>query len=117
MIAWFKSVAVRKQVGFVQTPDGENFVVMRPEQLAELESIVSDEAFVDALSAGVTDAIGGAVSQVKAGEPLRLSKEGALLRNECVAQAVEDGVNDAMHGNVRKLRAGERLSDLRASQG
>src|SRR5690606_21950956 len=57
LLAWLAQVGRSGSFGVLRTPEGEEFVVARPEHLAELDSILSDPGFVEALEQGVSDVV------------------------------------------------------------
>lgn len=98
--------------GLMRTSDGADFVVMKPEQLAEIEAILSDPAFAAALEAGVSDAAHGRVSRVPRGLPLRDAASGVFPCDASAANAIEQGCADALAGRTSRLSAGRSLKDL-----
>jgi hypothetical protein len=112
MIAWLHDVARHRSFGLIRTPDGDDFVVMRPEQVAELDAILSDHAFMSAVESGVSDALHGRVRRVERGAGLN-DVAGALpVCGSAMAAAVETGVKDALAGRVSKLEHGQSLGGL-----
>lgn len=80
------------QIGQIHLPSGQTLVVMRPEQLGDLESIVSDPAFLAALESGVQDLERQHVSPANAARPAGQSSG--------LADAIERGVDDLLAGRL-----------------
>ncbi len=110
-IGWFRSL--HKHVGRVRTPDGDEFLVLRPEQLADLDAILSDPALFEALDSGVGDARAGRAMNVSGAETLRASLDAATPCDPAMVKAVESGIADVLNGRTIPLKAGESLGNAR----
>ena len=109
LLAWLAQLGRSGSFGVLRTPEGEEFVVARPEHLAELDSILSDPGFVEALEQGVSDVV---AARVRTMEGSLGGKGGTLASRPEVAEAVERGVEDLREQRLSTLRERGRLSDL-----
>lgn len=109
LLAWLAQVGRSGSFGVLRTPEGEEFVVARPEHLAELDSILSDPGFVEALEQGVSDVV---AARIRTMEGSLGGKGGALASTPEVAEALEKGAEDILKQRLTTLREGGRLSDL-----
>lgn len=112
LVAWLKDVTHHRQFGFLRTPDGEDFVVMRPEQLAELDAILADPAFAAAVEDGAADIMHGRSTRVGRGMSLQDASDDTVPVDDSLAAAVDEGVDDVVEGRVRQLQRGRTLEDL-----
>ena len=110
--AWLKRLSKQRRIGLLRTSDGDDFVVMDPARIAELESILSDPVFLKALEAGVADVKRGRLKRVARGLTLRDVADKSVPCNEAMATAVERGVKDVRAGKLSALRSGQSLADL-----
>ncbi len=111
LLDWLRNLG-QKRFGFLRTPDGDEFVVLRPEQISELESILADPEFFAAVEHGIADLQAGRVLSVADGRALGEAVQGVSPCNPAVASAVERGVDDVLAGRVAGLRGGQPLSSL-----
>lgn len=109
---WLKGIARTQRFGLIRTSEGDDFIVVRPEQIAELDAILSDPAFLAVVESGVSDVALRRVKRVKRGLTLRHAAEGTLPCDSSMAVAVEKGVKDVLAGKVSKLRKGQTLQNL-----
>ena len=116
ILLWLHSIT--EVFGVLRVPDErcpsrvDEYVVMRPEHLSELETIVNDPAFLAALEAGVADATDGRVRRLAAGASLSSLIDDAPPCDPTMTRAIERGIDDAAAGRVRTLDEGQSLRDL-----
>ncbi|MFN0133660.1 MAG: hypothetical protein ACKVW3_14175 [Phycisphaerales bacterium] len=106
IVEWFLSLLSPARHGFVQLPDGNEFVVLRPQQLADLNAIISDPAFAEALESGVADALSGRTTRT---QDLRAGLLGGMACDASMADSVERAVADIAAKRVGRSRSGESL--------
>jgi len=112
IVNWLRRLLENGAFGFLRTPDGEEFVVLRPRQLADLDVILSDPAFLSVLERGVSDAVAGRTMPLDASPELRNALHQAAPCSPAMAEAVDRGVADAMSGRTHHAQEGETLADL-----
>lgn len=115
VVSWLRGLSSQRRFGIMCDPDGTEFIVMRPAQLAELDLILADPILMGAIEAGAADVQHGRTRTVGDGQPLSraINVASELLSQPQAAAAVERGVDDVIHGRVRTLGPGQSLRDLR----
>lgn len=101
----------KDHISVIRTPDGDDLVVMRPEHLSDLQTVVNDPSFISALEQGLADLAAGRVHTLLPGEHLSDLVARVTAGPEIVA-AIEEGLEDIAAGRVQVLKNGRPLSDL-----
>lgn len=117
LLGFLKGISRDGRFGLIRTPDGSDFVVVRPEQIAHLEAVLSDPAFIAAIESGVRDVAKGRVKRVPRGLPLHAAAsdaagESGVPCDAAMAKGVETGVKDVLAGRVVKAKRGRSFKDL-----
>jgi hypothetical protein len=116
LLGFLKGISRQRSFGLIRTPDGDDFVVVRPEQIAHLDAVLSDPAFIAAIEHGVRDVAKGRVKRVPRGLPLHAAAsdaaDSAVPCDPAMAKGVESGVKDVLAGKVIKAKRGRSLKDL-----
>jgi hypothetical protein len=111
VVAWLQGLLAARRFGVLVFGKGKQLVVMDPEQVAQLQAIVSDPTYLAALEGGITDALTHRLTEVDARKTLKEAIGGAMTFDAKTAGAMRRGVADALAGRVKPLKANRRLSD------
>lgn len=111
IVAWFGTLG--DKIGILETPDGEKYAVMKPECLCDLDAIVSNPVFHEAISRGISDVKNARTKVVQPGATLRASLDAATKCDPAMADAIEKGVADVLTGRTQFLQPGQSLRDLK----